>query len=141
MPFKDRQVYLEYQRRYRKSHKQKKQVYHHAYNKERYLKHRDKILDSQKRYQKRYRKSLRNQIFKLYGGQCECCGEATQEFLSIDHINGGGSKHRKESNTYGTGIYRAILKEGYRPDRYRILCYNCNLSIGFNGYCPHQKKG
>lgn len=66
---------------------------------------------------------------------CECCGESHMEFLGIDHINGGGSKHRKESNC--TNIYRLLKKNNF-PEGYRVLCHNCNLSIGFYGYCPHQ---
>jgi len=79
----------------------------------------------------------RDKALTHYGGKCVCCGETTQEFLSIDHINGGGNKHRQE---IGIGqIYRWLEKNNY-PTDFQVLCYNCNLSIGFNGYCPHQRK-
>jgi hypothetical protein len=67
--------------------------------------------------------------------KCDCCGETTLEFLSIDHVNGGGSKHRKELN--GISIY-AWLKRNKYPVGFRVLCHNCNLSIGYYGYCPHS---
>ena len=35
-------------------------------------------------------------IFKL-GGKCNCCKEKTYEFLDIDHIDGGGGRHRKKT--------------------------------------------
>jgi hypothetical protein len=80
----------------------------------------------------------RDEFLAAYGNKCDCCGEEEKEFLSLDHINGGGYKHRKST---GTNIYVVARREGYPKDKYRVLCYNCNLSIGFYGYCPHQKGG
>lgn len=40
---------------------------------------------------KRRRKELRMHVLNHYGGKCVCCGTTTMEFLSIDHINDGGS--------------------------------------------------
>lgn len=73
---------------------------------------------------------------------CECCGEKNLEFLTIDHIKGGGNKHRKRlRKKYKTNLYMpTILKRLGYPSGYRILCYNCNSSLGHYGYCPHQKR-
>ena len=80
---------------------------------------------------------LREQAFAGYGGKCECCGESRFEFLAIDHVNGGG---RKERETLSTGqIARKVINEGFPPE-YRVLCHNCNQSIGWYGYCPHQEE-
>jgi hypothetical protein len=68
--------------------------------------------------------------------KCACCGEAQFEFLTIDHIAGGGSKHRKEIRTY---IIRHLIRNNFPPG-YRILCFNCNCAKGFFGYCPHEKS-
>ncbi|HJR06405.1 MAG TPA: hypothetical protein VJ842_04020 [Pyrinomonadaceae bacterium] len=65
---------------------------------------------------------------------CACCGENNFEFMTIDHINGGGSQHRKKA---GSNTAQTLMKEGL-PDGYRVLCFNCNISLGFFGYCPHQ---
>jgi len=70
-----------------------------------------------------------------YGGECVCCGENNLEFLCIDHINGGGNKHRKKVGHGGT-FYRWLRKNNM-PEGYRVLCHNCNQSIGYYGYCPH----
>lgn len=73
--------------------------------------------------------------------QCECCGEATYEFLVLDHKYGGGTKHRKE-NSYGQNgvkMYNWAIKNNY-PEIFRVLCDNCNASYGRYGYCPHQRK-
>jgi hypothetical protein len=81
----------------------------------------------------------RLEVLEYYGGKpptCFCCGESTYEFLSVDHINGGGNKHRQELMAGSRGTVRWLKREGF-PDGYRVLCHNCNLSYGFYGYCPH----
>ena len=78
---------------------------------------------------------VRKETIEAYGGKCVCCGENKIEFLAIDHINGGGSQHRKRDSR-ATQMSHWLKEQGW-PDGYRILCHNCNLSIGFYGYCPH----
>ena len=71
---------------------------------------------------------------------CDCCGETELNFLCLDHINGGGGKHRSEIGVAGGhGMYRWIIKNNF-PKGYRVLCANCNLSYGIFGHCPHQKE-
>jgi hypothetical protein len=74
-----------------------------------------------------------------YGGCCRCCGESTDELLSIDHIEGGGNQHRKAINRYGTDMYRWLKAQGFPPG-FRVLCHNCNLARGRYGYCPHEEQ-
>jgi hypothetical protein len=72
-----------------------------------------------------------------YGGtKCICCNETEIRFLTIDHINGGGSKHRAEIG-HGKTIYSWLKNNGY-PNGYQVLCYNCNCAKGFYGECPHE---
>lgn len=40
-------------------------------------------------------------VIHAYGGACACCGESREPFLAIDHIAGGGNKHRKEIRACG----------------------------------------
>jgi len=77
----------------------------------------------------------RTLVLNHYGGKCACCGESNYEFLAVDHINGNGNKHRK---TIGQHIVRWIIENNY-PEGFRILCHNCNQSLGLYGYCPHNK--
>ncbi len=79
-------------------------------------------------------KKRRMQCIEHYGGRCECCGEVRYEFLAIDHINGGGEKHRKK---IGNKIARWLLRNNF-PSGFRILCHNCNQALGHYGYCPHE---
>lgn len=81
-------------------------------------------------------KKTRLDVIQHYGGKCVCCGETKIEFLAMDHINGGGRKHR--ASIKNSNMYRWIKKNGY-PNDFQILCHNCNMAKGFYGQCPHKK--
>ena len=88
----------------------------------------------------RHRRKLRNSALDAYGAWCHCCGEVHREFLAIDHINGGGCEHRRQlGNLNSTQFYRWLRNEGY-PAGFRVLCHNCNMSLGAYGYCPHEEE-
>ena len=115
---------------------------HRDYIRERY--HSDpewraKVLARARRSGKTYRAGLRTAALAAYGGMCACCGEATVEFLSIDHINGGGAKQRRETGLRGQSFYR-WLRENNWPGDFRVLCHNCNQARGAYGYCPHERE-
>lgn len=82
---------------------------------------------------------VRAETFSAYGGKCQCCGEERAEFLCIDHVKGGGSKHRMELGMSGVRFYRWLRRAGF-PSGYRVLCHNCNMSLGLHGYCPHRPE-
>ena len=96
------------------------------------------------RYQEQMRRYSQNQRAKVldhYGCRCACpgCNETEPMFLTIDHVNGNGTQHRKEIGA--RQIYKAIIDSGF-PDTYQILCYNCNCGRWRNGgVCPHIRKG
>lgn len=82
-------------------------------------------------------RAKRRAVLEHYGGsKCACCGESRYEFLAIDHINGGGAKHRKE---VAPRIVRWLVQNNFPPG-FRILCHNCNQSLGYNKYCPHDRE-
>lgn len=91
--------------------------------------------ETKARARQRY-KDRRQEAIAHYGGVCACCGEDRYEFLAIDHINGGGAKERK--NTGSGARFLSILRKMHYPPGYRILCHNCNTSLGVYGYCPHN---
>lgn len=93
-------------------------------------------------YNRKYSRKVRLDIFSFYGGnppKCACCGEMTYQFLSIDHIKGGGHKHREELKKLGYTLYQWLKKNNY-PIGYQVLCFNCNQAKGLFGKCPHKKK-
>lgn len=93
-----------------------------------------------KQVQRAFRERVRAGVLEAYGGEfprCACCGTEKTEFLAVDHINGGGNKHRKEINA---NLYVWLRNNNY-PKGFRLLCHNCNFSISAYGYCPHHGVG
>lgn len=107
-------------------------------NKEQNDRHRDRV-NAHNRENNHVRKL---KIINAYGGRCECCGDTNPEFLTIDHVEGGGSKHRKSlgRNGKGTHFYQWIISQGFPRVGFRLLCMNCNFSYGKYGYCPHSSE-
>lgn len=134
-----------------------KKEYRRKYWKEYYIKNKEKILkknsewqqentqkykNSRKEYHLKYHQDRRAKLWKKaleFFGPCACCGESRIEFLAIDHINGGGKDDNKHNP--GWNKLRRLEKDEWPEDAkktYRILCHNCNASLGSYGYCPHQ---
>jgi len=86
---------------------------------------------------KEMRKNHWEKILAHYGKKCTCCGIDEKIFLTVDHIKGDGSKHRKNLNR--GRLYAYIVRENF-PKDYQILCWNCNCAKKNNGFCPHQKN-
>lgn len=85
-------------------------------------------------------KLIRSRLFSHYGGKCVCCGESDDRFLTMDHTDGGGRKHRATLSGGAKGLYRWIIKNGY-PQNFQVLCYNCNCGKHRNGgTCPHEES-
>ena len=79
----------------------------------------------------------KEKVISHYGGHCSCCGCSDIRVLGIDHILGGGRKHREEVG-FGTVFYKRVIDDGF-PVGYRVLCHNCNSGRQVNGdICPHQ---
>jgi hypothetical protein len=89
------------------------------------------------------RLALTKETFDAYGGHCVCCGETNYTFLTIDHVNGNGTQHRKElfgDRKAGIHMYRWLRTQGFPQDDYRLMCFNCNLGRQRNGgACPHSE--
>lgn len=95
-----------------------------------------KYLKSKAKQSREARVALRLQVLSHYSGGrpvCACCGIDELEFLSIDHIKGGGSRHKREVRH----VYLWLRKNDF-PKGFRVLCHNCNQSLGAYGYCPHD---
>lgn len=122
------------------------------YSKKDYYKNREKKLKAKKiwdannrehisKRDKERRAKYRLQVIQHYGNKCNCCNESEYRFLTIDHVNNDGNKHRAELKSRAQAhLYRTIIKENY-PDKYQILCFNCNMGKALNnGICPHIKS-
>jgi hypothetical protein len=74
-----------------------------------------------------------------YGNRCACCGELEPRFLTIDHINNDGPKHRKSLGIgAGAKFYKWVVRNKF-PSFLQLLCWNCNQGRRLNhGICPHK---
>ena len=68
--------------------------------------------------------ACRQTVFSHYGQICVHCGITEPQFLSLDHIHGGGREHMK-SVGYGRQFYKWVISNNY-PSILQVLCFNCN---------------
>ncbi len=87
-------------------------------------------------YKRKYRR-LKAIVLSHYGSKCACCGENQEAFLCLDHIDGGGSAHRKSFKKEAFCMYDWVVKNKF-PAMFQILCSNCNLARHTKGECPHK---
>ena len=135
--FKTSDAQREYQRNWRHRNRDRHNLLRRVW----YRKNKDKILKKSKEWQfvnkerclkRRHQRTeeLKEKILRYYGGgsvECVLCGENRIPTLSIDHIDGGGTKHRKETGIHGgKHMYRWLEKENF-PLGYRTLCMNCQF--------------
>ena len=86
------------------------------------------------KYRHEYVKEVRYKALQHFSGGCpECasCNESEPEFLCVDHLEGGGRKHRSEmGNGHQVSSVNGFLKIMKDPDKgkYQVLCWNCNYS-------------
>ena len=101
------------------------------------IRNKEKLKIRNKVYKKKYDIKIKNIVFNHYGTECACCGESNLFFLSIDHMNGGGTQHRiKIKNKF----YNWLIKNNF-PKGYQTLCFNCNWGRHINkGICPHKNE-
>lgn len=72
-------------------------------------------------------RNLRAEVLEVMGNKCARCGFADWRALQIDHVNGGGTEHRKTNRahpvTYLREVREAVLAES---KEFQLLCANCN---------------
>lgn len=128
-PLKDRERAKAYADRHREQYRAASKRYYEA--------HKAEVAQ----YSKVRNEALKKAAISGYGGVCACCGETRLEFLVLDHINGGGSKHRRALKQSGTGNFYLWIKRENFPLGFRVLCHNCNFAIGKYHLCPHTRTG
>jgi hypothetical protein len=97
----------------------------------------DRCRASSLRAQQAHRERAWQTVLDYYGRACECCLEADPDFLTIDHVDRDGAKHRREGVRGGKEFARWLVRNGF-PGGFRLLCFNCNIGRERNGgVCPH----
>lgn len=99
------------------------------HRKDYYSKHKKKL----NKYEKEKWQELRLKAIEKLGGRCssvECRwvnedgskGCVDTRALQVDHVNGGGTKERKQIGY--RQLYRKVIKD--TENTYQLLCANCN---------------
>jgi len=97
-------------------------------------KYREAHREKTNEYHKLQCRQTKTLVMTHYGnGECKCvlCNEKRLPCLTIDHINGGGTKHRRSINIANGGglhFYKWLIDNGY-PIGYRTLCWNCQFVV------------
>ncbi len=90
--------------------------------------HPERVLEQWYRQRDKLQKR-KVEVMTHYGnGKCACvrCSFDDIRALSIDHIDGGGSRQRQENKLRSSSSFYAWLKTQGYPNGYQTLCMNCN---------------
>lgn len=84
------------------------------------------VKGRKKNYAREYLRKSRAAVLEALGGKCLRCGFNDRRALQIDHVNGGGSKERKEKG-FKQEFHKHVLNSFIKGEnRYQLLCANCN---------------
>ena len=136
---KHRKRLLEIARLYRKNNPENIKLAQKKYRE----RNREVINKHSRIQEKKRRIKLRHNLLKHYSKntfQCACCGEKHIEFLTIDHVNGGGNEHRRQIGGSGGYNFYRWLKRNNFPNGFQVLCHNCNWAKGHYKICPHKSS-
>jgi hypothetical protein len=86
--------------------------------------HNNKELASQKEKERHHR--IKIEVITHYSPELKCikCGYSDIRALTIDHINGGGQRHREQLSF--NHFYSWLKSQNY-PEGYQVLCMNCQF--------------
>lgn len=88
----------------------------------------------------RHRRKIRKLMLNKYSNndvRCKYCKETDERCLTFHHVNGGGTKDRREKGYSSLPSY--LYKHNVPIEEIEILCQNCNKSLGHYGYLPFFK--
>lgn len=69
-----------------------------------------------------------------YGQVCACPGCGATDDLTIDHVNGGGTEHRRSLKLAGADFCAWLIAQGF-PEGYQTMCNPCNSSKDAGAAC------
>ncbi len=79
---------------------------------------------------------IREMLQNGYNNKCNCCGESSWQFLTVDHIFNDGV-HDRKMHFCGEKFFNYLIELNFPTDRYQLLCMNCNYSKAKYNFCPH----
>lgn len=92
-------------------------------------------------YGQRRWQDLKAEMISALGGECACCAISDPIFLTLDHVNGDGEAHRRSLGgpNASYAVHEDARREGWPKEKYRVLCWNCNMATRYGRTCPHQQ--
>ena len=121
-------------KRYHEAYRAKPATHEHELERGRLRRADPEYREYNRAYSVGYRSMLRRQALDAYGHKCACCGSERARHLAIDHIEGGGNKHREELGGGGLVMFRWLRDNDY-PEGFQTLCHNCNFEKHAYGEC------
>ena len=122
------------------------------YLREYYKRNREKALKKQAEYSKKKglvfmreanKKSAKKRaedLYKLMGYKCVCCGITDSIYFNVDHVDNDGYLERNKGKASKRLTASEYLKN---PKKYQLLCANCNHAKHKNGgklYKPKKRQ-
>jgi len=120
----ERKAYL---KDYKATHKREEQEYWKEYKRNNSEKIKARYLSNSEANKVKIRaraRELKRELLSHYSNgtlKCVKCGFDDYRALTIDHINGGGTAHRRLLK----GGFYAWLRKNNLPEGYQTLCMNC----------------
>ena len=110
--------------------KEERLAYYRDYHKRKYLENPAFYREQSKQKAQ----EIKREVLTYYGGgklACNVCKEDRLPCLSIDHLAGGGRKHREGLKMKSSiQFYYWLRGQGY-PEGYMTLCMNCQAMKRF----------
>lgn len=74
-------------------------------------------------YKRDYCSRIRQQILDFYGRVCASCSHDDERVLQVDHVFNDGAEERRRFGKRIPALWKRIQAN---PERYQLLCANCN---------------
>ena len=84
-----------------------------------------------------YRQDKKEAVYKFLGNKCKNCGENDPIYFQIDHVHNDGNLDRNSPNKTHVHTLKKYLEN---PERFQLLCANCNWAKRMNGGKPYKPK-
>jgi len=122
-----------------KEYIQRPEVKAHRIEWEKEYRHKPGVIELSKKRVNKYYKKTRVIALNHYGHKCACCGETGYEFLTFDHVNNDGKKHREQIKVSSFPLW--LIRNNFPLEpKIQILCWNCQEAKAHYGHCPHEKE-
>jgi len=122
-------AHFNYARRMAQPSYRQKYAEKHKVNRQRRLQD-ESVKTRYRAYNVRQHERLKREVLQHYSPELKCvrCGFTDLRALTIDHINGHGTEHKRKLgiSRSGSHFYRWLRTNNY-PQGFQVLCMNCQF--------------